>query len=583
MRSRLRIGIVGVWAFASLLGPLAPVPASGQASERLKVMVTNLVPLDGADDDFGKDLAKALRELINDFARHQAVEEKEIRDAAKKFDLKMEELDCVRSLQMVGQGIARITFCGSYTEDREAKTFTLKGVQFVASGAAPLEIPDKTWHRDDYRSAAQEIAAKFDEFVTQLTNARFCAEDYEMENWDAAESRCVVALRISPNDAQVRLIYAQVLRRTERPELAYEEVLKVLEIEPMDNTALQLAGFLAAILDHPEEAREHFNRLLQLDPGNVPVRLKIAYEVAQEGQPRVAMLIAEEGLALEPDNIDLLKHHASFAIRSGQDLQVEGQPLSLETAEFFKKGVESYNRVYEMLGSEMESSHLSLMIGALNALERLDQALDLADKALETHGDEAKFWSTRGDILNKLGRVDDALASLDEAEIRDPTYPNIRARQGSWLLRDGREEAAFPLLMEAVEKGEQPATSIASLFFGVAVSKGIQPKEGPKNPQFALRMLEMAKTFESELPDRMRGQLDYFQAYSLYLIAELEQKPETVQSAQRTLPKFREVVRLLGLPHVVDYARASQAKHLQQLSDNTQQFIAIQKAVIQKG
>ena len=583
MRSWLRIGIVGAGAFALLLGPVAPVPASGQASERLRVMVTNLVPLNGADDDFGKDLAKALRELINDFARHRAVEEKEIRDAARKYDVKMEELDCIRSLQMIGQGIARITFCGSYSENREEKTFTLKGVQFVASGAAPLEIPDQTWHRDDYRAAAQEIASSFDAFVTQLMNARLCGEDYEMENWEAANQHCLVALRISPNDAQVRLIYAQVLRRTDRREEAYEEVLKVIELQPMDNTALQLAGFLAATLDRPEEARKHFNQLLQLDPANVPVRVNIAYEVAQEGQSEMAMMIVEEGLELAPDDIELLKHHAAFAIRAGQDLRVDGQPLPLKAAELYKKGVDSYQRVYESLGDEMDSAHLSLMIGALSELDRLDQALELADMALETHGSEAKFWSTKGDILNKLDRVDEALVALDEAEIRDPTYPNIKARQGSWLLATGREEAALPLLMEAVEKGEQPASRIASLFFGAAVNKGIQPKEGPKDPEFALRMIEMAKTFESELPDRLMGQLDYFQAYSLYLIAEKQQLPESLQSAQLTLPKFREVARLLGLAHVAAYASGSQAGHYQQLSDTTQQYIEIQKALIQKG
>ena len=582
MRSWLRIGIVGAGALALLLGPLAPAPASGQASERLRVMVTNLVPLNGADDDFGKDLAKALRELINDFATHQPVDEKEIRDAARKYKVKMEELDCIRALQMIGQGLARITFCGAYTEDREARTFTLKGVQFVAAGAAPLEIPDQTWHKDDHRTAAQEIAASFDQFVTQLTNARLCGEDYEMENWEEAEQHCLVALRISPNDAQVRLIYAQVLRRTGQPEQAYEEVLKVLELEPLDNTALQLAGFLAATLERSMEARAHYDQLLQLDPGNVPVRLRIAYEVAQGGRPEMAMILAEDGLALAPDHTELLRHHAAFAIRAGQDLKVDGQPLTLKAAGLFQKGLESYQKAYRALGEEMNPDHLGMMIGALSELDKLNQAIELVDRVLETHGDQARFWSTRGDILNKLDRVDEALESLDEAESLDPSYPNIRARQGRWLLTSGREEAALPLLMEAVQKGEQSADVIASIIFKQAVNRGIQPPDGAKDFEYGLRMIRMAKTFEAELSDRLLGQLDYFQAYSLYETARRQQEPQNVQSAQLTLPKFKEVARLLELAHVVDYASGSQANY-QKLRDGVRQFIDIQVAIIQRG
>jgi tetratricopeptide (TPR) repeat protein len=549
-------------------------------------MVTNLVPRDGADDDFGKDLAKALRELINDFARHQAIEEKEIKEAAKRYKVKMEDLNCVRSLQMIAQEVARITFCGSYTENRDDKTFTLQGVRFAAAGTAALEITDKTWHKDDFRTAAQEIAASFDAFVTQLGNAQFCGDYYEMENWTDAEAKCLIALQISPNDAQVRLIYAQLLRRTDRNDQAYEEVLKVIELVPGDKTALQLAGFLAAKLDLPDEAGEHFRQLLQLDPGNVPVRLKIAYELAQGGEPEVALTLAEEGLELDPDHVELLLRHASFAIRAGLDRQVANQPITLEAAEFFQKGVESYQKAYEKQGSEMDSAHLYRMIAALNALGRLDQALELAEQVLETHGDEARLWAVKGDILEKLDRVDEALVALEEAEVRDPTYPNIKVKQGQWLLESGREEGALPLLMAAVERGEQPADVIANMFFRVAVNKGIQPKDGPRDLAFALRMIGMAMSFESELSRTVLGRLDFYKAYSIYLLAVEQNAPENVKSAQLTLPRFKEVQRLLALPHVADWVSGSQAatkKSYQDMRDNVVQYIEIQEALIRRG
>lgn len=580
------MGIVGAGALVLLLASLAPTPASAQAGVRLKVMVTNLVPLDGADDDFGKDLAKALRELINDFARHQAIEEKEIRDAAKRYNVKMENLDCVLSLQMVMQDIARIAFCGSYTENREDKTFTLKGVKFTAAGRAAVEIPDQTWHEDDFRSAAQEIAASFDAFVTQLHNAQLCGDDYEMENWAEAEEKCIIALRISPNDAQVRLIYAQVLRRTDRPEQAYEETLKVIELEPASEDALQTAGFLAAKLNRPDEARAHFRQLLQLDPGNAPVRMKIAYDVAQEGQPELAMTILEEGLELAPDNTEMLLHHASFAIKAGLDRKVPGQPMSIEAAGFIQMGLDSYRKAYAKLGAEMDSNHLFRMVAALSELAKLDEALALNEQVLKTHGDEARFWAVKGDILKKLGRVDEALVALDEAEYRDPDYPDIKAKQGRMLLDNGRAEEALSFLIEAVENGEQSADVIANLLFGAAVSQGIQPSDGPRDYDLALSLIDMAKTFESEVSEMVLGRLDFYKAFCIYLVAEKQNAPENVQSARLTLPRFKQVQELLALSHVASWVSTAQAqtrKSFQDMRDGVLQYIEIQQSIIKRG
>ena len=208
MRSWLRIGILGAGALAVMLGPLWTVPASGQVAERRKVMVTNLVPRNGANDDFGKDLAKELRDLINDLGTHQAVEEKEIRNAAKKYDLDMDELDCIRSLQLSGQLRANIVFCGEYTEDKRAKTFTLTGIQFAHSSSAPLEIPDKTWPKDQEKAAAQEIAQLFGQFIERLRDAVNCGDYYNTGEWESAERNCKDVLAQAPDDSQVRLILA---------------------------------------------------------------------------------------------------------------------------------------------------------------------------------------------------------------------------------------------------------------------------------------------------------------------------------------------------------------------------------------
>ena len=581
MRSWLRIGIVMTGTLALLFGPMLAARANAQVASRFRVMVTNLQPMNDADDDFGKDLAEALRDLINQFATHQPVEEKEIRDAAKEYDIDMKDLDCIRSLQLATQLRAENVFCGSYTENKEAKTVSLSGLQFAAPGGASFPVEDKTWQENDYEAAAREIAGAFETFVDQLRAAVFCGDYFNSKDWESAEENCTSALAISPNDTQTRHIYAMLLRETDRYEESYAQSQTVIEQDPLHEQALQLSGYLAASLDRNDEARQYYTAFLQLNPGNVPVRLNIAYELAMAGDPAGAMILAEEGLALESDNVDLRLGHASYATRAAQDMTngaPANAPISMEAAELYRKALESFKVVYAVQGEEMEVGNIRNMIAGYGQLGQFDEAISMAQQGIETHGEDAALWSLYADVLKKAERVEEAVAALDEAEARDAGLANVKARQGSWLLDLGREEEAVAYLQEAVEKGEQDADAMANLVFATAHRKGV----GAEDWNFALRLIGLAKSFEAEVSERIRGQLDFWHAYSLYQQSIEQEKPQTLETAQRTLPKFQQAARLFALPRVAAYTEA-QAIGLQQFRDATQQYIEIEEAIIQRG
>ena len=584
MRSWLRIGIVVTGALALLFGPMLAARANAQVSERYRVMVTNLVPLNDADDDFGKDLAEALRDLINQFPTHQPVDEKDIRDAAKEFDIDMEELDCIRSVQLAQQLRAQNVFCGTYTENKDEKTFSLAGLQFAAPGGASFPIEDKTWHEDDYEEAAEEIAGAFGTFVEQLRAAVFCGEFFNSKDWEGAERNCTIALGISPNDTQTRHVYAMLLRETDRYEESYAQALQVIEQDPLHEQALQLAGYLAAEMDRKEEARKHYTAYLQLNPGSVPVRLQIAYDLAMAGDPEGAMILAEEGLALESDNVDLRLGHASYATRAAQDITngaAANAPLSMEAAELYRKSLESFKVVYAAQGAEMDVGNIRQMVAVYAQLGQLDEAISMARQGIETHGEDAPLWSLFADVLKKAERLEEAVAALDEAEARDPDLTNLKARQGSWTLEMGNEEEALGYMQQAVEKGEQTADNMANLLFQRAYFQGINAKDWV----VALRVIGLAKSFEAELSETTLGQLDFWHANALYNQALEQERPQTLETAQRTLPKFQQAARLFTLPRVAAYAQSQSfgMSGLQQFRDATQQYIEIEEAIIQRG
>jgi len=103
--------------FTWLAAALVAVPAAranAQEMSRYRVLIPNFQALEGANKKFGENAAKELRTLINGLATHQPIDKKEIDESLKKFKMKMEELDCIRTRQLASQMNAQVALCASY-------------------------------------------------------------------------------------------------------------------------------------------------------------------------------------------------------------------------------------------------------------------------------------------------------------------------------------------------------------------------------------------------------------------------------------------------------------------------------------
>ena len=107
------------FAFMMLAAAFVAVPATtAQAQEmgRFRVLIPNFEPLEEANKKFGEKAAEELRDLINTLATHQSIEKKEIEQNLKRFKMKMDELDCIKTRQLASQIDAQVALCASYTE-----------------------------------------------------------------------------------------------------------------------------------------------------------------------------------------------------------------------------------------------------------------------------------------------------------------------------------------------------------------------------------------------------------------------------------------------------------------------------------
>jgi tetratricopeptide (TPR) repeat protein len=582
MTGRLVRSTIVTTLAALLATPFVPSAVQGQGQEvtgRFRVIVPILERRDEqSDKNFGKDVSKEFRELLNDLATHQPVEENEVKDAAKRFKLDYDKLTCIQVRQLASQINAQLVTCGGY--EQVGTEYSVDATFISVANGESFEVEPFTVPEKDKTSAASAIFESFDLLVQQTRYAAFCGDYATSQQWDNALTNCDRAIELSPGSVSSRYTRARVLMELDRMDEAYTELEEVLALNPIHEDALQTAGFVAIQLGDIEASRAHYNSYLEMNPGNAQVRMHVAYELAQEGDPAGAMMMIEEGLALEPDNIELSKQHGNFAFAAAQQAMgdqpaTEDAELPAEVVELYNKALASYEVVYAAEGAEMNASQLRSMVAAQMQLNRLDEALELAARALETHPEEGALWSIYADALGRAGRIDDAIDALDELKGIDPEYPNLAVRQGRWLLDEGRVDEALPRLKEAAERGEQPVDVVAGLVFSRGYSEGVQKNDF----LYAQRMFEAAKTFE--VSERMKAQLDFWHGFALYNRGRIAQEAQTLETAQQTLPLFQQAQALFRAG--ASYANEQPSINLQQFLDATSTYIEIQDAIIKRG
>ena len=75
-------------AFLASGAGVTPAAAQNQqlgAGDRITILVPNLAPQNGANDNFGEDVAEDLRELINELHTHQTVTRRQMNRAMERF------------------------------------------------------------------------------------------------------------------------------------------------------------------------------------------------------------------------------------------------------------------------------------------------------------------------------------------------------------------------------------------------------------------------------------------------------------------------------------------------------------------
>ena len=573
------------FAAAALLTAL-PSQVKAQANVRYRVLVPDLFPADGSKKNFGEDVAEELREFLEGLGTHQPIERNEIRDELKAFDLKIDELDCFQTRQLATQINAQLALCASYREQNDTRELT--SIQFwdITTGE-PLEVEGITVTGKEAKvEAAEHIFAAFGRMVELARAQQFCADYANSRQWDNALGNCDKALELNPNaiatrQRRARIFFEQAQEETaEQAKSGYfqqslEELERVLGSNPFHEEALQLAGFVSIQLDDPEGGRVYYERYLEVNPGADQIRLKIAFDMSQAGDPEGAMGLIQVGIDDAPENADLLEYYAGygFAAANKRAEASDATGTSPEASALYGQVIDALNDVRQIRGADIAAAQLRTLIAAHLAVDDAVAAEATARAAIELHPDAPLIWAQLAEAIQRQGRIDEAVQTMTQLEGIQADYPNLNVIQANWLMSAGRLQDAVPYFQKAVEKGTD-ATLAARIVYGDAANNGIRRE----NWAYAIRGIRAAKTFNVNA--ETRSELDFWHGWAIYHQAIPLEAPQNAASANSTKPMFEQAKQLFTSGR--SYASTA-GVNVQQIMDAVDTYIEIQTVLIRRG
>jgi tetratricopeptide (TPR) repeat protein len=184
---------------------------------------------------------------------------------------------------------------------------------------------------------------------------------------------------------------------------------RVLTLQPNNAEALNNLGNTCKRLGLLGQAQDHWSRALELKPNYAEPHSNLANLLSEQGQFDRAIDHAQRAIALKPQLADAYINLAA-----------------IETAR--QRHAEALRWLDVLLSfAPLHTTGLAARALALKQLDRLEEALDVARRALAAGGNNAEAHNAHGLVLQAMGRFDEALASYERAA----SLPGTAAEQAS--------------------------------------------------------------------------------------------------------------------------------------------------------
>jgi tetratricopeptide (TPR) repeat protein len=547
------------------------VPAEAQqAGGRMKVLVPAF-EVENPRSRTGRQMADQVKRQINQMATHQPVGDREVRDALRRFDLKAEDLSCIQWRQLAQQIDASLVLCGSVDE-----TTNQVEASFVNVAGDAFDVPEFAMQSVEH-GAAQVVQA-FGTYIRQLSLLVFCDEYLQSESWQQALDNCNQAVELNPRSVTGHYGRGSALANLDRIDEALEAFQTVLRVDELNQDAMMHAGLLAARLGRQDMSQEYFRNYLELNPGNEQVRLKIATDLANAGDPAGALTLVEDAMSSAEATGTLWEYAGHFAMNAGLK-RMEAGPANGnqdEARRFFQQAVRHYDEAIVKRGDSIDNTVYRNLMLAHSRLDNTEQALQFGQRATQIMADDAQTWMVYADVLAGANRIDEALRAFDRATEINPEMPNVSARKTMLLLEAGRLNEALAAARAGIQRGDIQPDMIESMSQRMT-QMGFQTAQ---NNRFEQALPFFAAAREIGKSSRSIAMANFFHGYTLIRQGEpIIKQGNNAAAGRRAKPLFEQAKVLLEGAGAYSEQSANRAQLLQQV----QQFIDVADALIKAG
>lgn len=243
---------------------------------------------------------------------------------------------------------------------------------------------------------------------------------------------------------------------------------QILEVDPNNANGLVTRGQLALVDNQGEAAIELFRAALNTEPDNAEalIYLALAYENAGQTQ------FADAQFARAIDQIGYTKpvvdQYRAFLSRIGEDDRAidvlqryrrnnPNKPDAVfqdaEAAMYeqrFADAESAARLLLDVKGFEVRGQNL--LARALVGQGKYEEALPVAEGFLELYPNDRRMLVLRSNILDRLGRKDEARSAIEARLATDTVDPNDFSMLGDMSRRDGNPAAALELAKKGLEK-----------------------------------------------------------------------------------------------------------------------------------
>ncbi len=154
---------------------------------------------------------------------------------------------------------------------------------------------------------------------------------------------------------------------------------------------------------------------------------------------------------------------------SGDQLATRG--LAALDAQRYEQAATDLERAIDLGVEKQDPALLHTVLGrAYNALDRLDEAIAVHNKALELKPDFHQAWNNLGNTYLNMGKFDEAMRCYQRALGIDPAYVYTYGSMGAVFIKQGDPKKAIKVLEEGI--AIDPSVSILhgnlALAYGMA-------------------------------------------------------------------------------------------------------------------